>query len=280
MKKILIVLLLATTLVGCGSRFVYNNLDWLVHWYIDDYIDLNKPQKREFDVMLEQWLVWHRQEELQQYQTQLKQIRAQVQAGEWSVDNIQAHRRQIEAHWKRAIRRIAPELLTLVPSLTDKQIAQMFKAAEKQNQEFEEDYLDLDSEERLEHNLKRTKKALKPWFGRLTDEQEALVIQTYREAKRNFEPWLEYRRHAQQETRQLLEQRHDRDDVPDTLLAWMLDPAPLYNQTFADNMAFNDALYIDMVAQLGRTLTPKQQKKALAKLDDYIEDLQELMDED
>ena len=53
---------------ACSSTtFVYNRLDFLVPWYVDDYVDLNQQQKQHLDGLLEPFLVWHRARELPDY---------------------------------------------------------------------------------------------------------------------------------------------------------------------------------------------------------------------
>ena len=74
MRKFWIVIF-ALILSACSSQFAYNNLDWLIHWYLDDYIDLNKAQKQSFDGEFEKWMQWHRTEELQKYQQHLQELR-------------------------------------------------------------------------------------------------------------------------------------------------------------------------------------------------------------
>jgi len=46
MKNRAVILLLAIVLAGCGPRLVYPHLDWLIPWYVSDYISLDSdPEK-------------------------------------------------------------------------------------------------------------------------------------------------------------------------------------------------------------------------------------------
>ena len=59
---------LASTLTGCSAtQFIYNRVDILVRWYLDDYVSLDREQQARFDARLETLLVWHRREELPAY---------------------------------------------------------------------------------------------------------------------------------------------------------------------------------------------------------------------
>lgn len=65
-------------MTGCSTKFAYNNFDWLVLWYFDDYIDFSNSQKAHFDQRLDDWIQWHRKEELAVFRTHLQPIRADI----------------------------------------------------------------------------------------------------------------------------------------------------------------------------------------------------------
>ena len=72
-KYALIIALLLLT--ACSSTtFVYNRLDFLLPWYLNDYVDLDRSQKDDLDELLYPFLQWHRSEELPQYLKILDQI--------------------------------------------------------------------------------------------------------------------------------------------------------------------------------------------------------------
>ncbi len=55
-RNFLLVMLLLT-LVGCSSTtFIYNRLDFILPWYLDDYVDLNNEQDAFLDEQLAPFL--------------------------------------------------------------------------------------------------------------------------------------------------------------------------------------------------------------------------------
>ncbi len=55
-------------LTACsGTTLVYNRLDTILPWYVDDYVDLDNPQQQLLDQTLQPFLRWHRQQELPRY---------------------------------------------------------------------------------------------------------------------------------------------------------------------------------------------------------------------
>ena len=47
MRHIVLTILLLVSVTGCSSKFAYNNLDWLVYWYVDDYIEFSDQQEEQ-----------------------------------------------------------------------------------------------------------------------------------------------------------------------------------------------------------------------------------------
>ena len=60
--RIFVLVSLLAALAGCSNSFVYNQLDWLIPWYLGDYVDLNREQQRAFKEQLGELLRWHRSE--------------------------------------------------------------------------------------------------------------------------------------------------------------------------------------------------------------------------
>ncbi|MEN8824405.1 MAG: DUF6279 family lipoprotein, partial [Glaciecola sp.] len=74
MRKIFVLVTLLL-LSACSSSLVYNNADTLLSWWIGKYIDFTDAQQPLVDQTIDEWLAWHRQNELPQYRTQLLRLR-------------------------------------------------------------------------------------------------------------------------------------------------------------------------------------------------------------
>ncbi|RJX75357.1 hypothetical protein DZ860_01355 [Vibrio sinensis] len=68
------VILLCFSLLGCGKKFVYDNLDWFLLGQLDDLISLSRSQELLVEPALGSLLDWHKQEELPQYAVQLERL--------------------------------------------------------------------------------------------------------------------------------------------------------------------------------------------------------------
>ena len=110
LKRILQSLLLCVILAGCTTSFTYNQLDWLIPWYVDGYVDLTREQRKTLRAQLEPFLSWHRNEELKRYIEILDEIEAGIaspltgsQVLDW-IEEIVAAAERTELH--HAFRRI------------------------------------------------------------------------------------------------------------------------------------------------------------------------------
>ena len=67
--RLLVLSLLCTLiLAGCSAnRLLYNRADTFIRWAADDYVALTRDQQAAFDSRLDEFLSWHRSEELPHY---------------------------------------------------------------------------------------------------------------------------------------------------------------------------------------------------------------------
>ena len=48
-RRAVAILVLVGMTSGCAVKLVYNQLDWLIPWYLSDYLDMNGEQDDFFD---------------------------------------------------------------------------------------------------------------------------------------------------------------------------------------------------------------------------------------
>lgn len=279
LKRFFIVLFLPLILSGCSSTFAYNNLDWLLYWYLDDYVELDKAQKKQFDGKLEQWLAWHRKEELVTYHAQLEALRARIKEGPLSAQEWRAELNKGRDHWIRLRDRIAPELVTFAKLLSDEQVEELFAALEKDNLDEEEDRAESDEQERLKDRKKRIEKQLKGYVGKLSKDQKALVAEYSPQFRSTFDDWLMYRRKIQAQAKSLLEQRNTLADFEAQLLYLIANPEDYQHEQYKADRAFNDNLVDSMLEAFSLTLSQKQLRRIDSEIEDFLDDLNDLIND-
>lgn len=190
-KHALLVLSLSL-LSACSAGFTYNQLDWLIPWYVDDYVDLNSDQKVTLQSRVDSLLAWHRGEELVRYQELLDRIRQDVR----TRVNTDTVRSWINEAWHAAERIEAtalPAALAFGENISDEQMTEFIDSLWQRQRELEEEYLErsnseyaVDAYERIEDNLGR-------FIGSLNGSQELRLQQAVESLQRYDRTWLQGR---------------------------------------------------------------------------------------
>jgi hypothetical protein len=280
MKKILIIVFFSFTLLpGCTSKFAYNNIDWLLYWYIDDYIDLDKDQKRVFDKKLDSWLTWHRRTELLEYKQHLQQIQEQLRAGALSAEQWTTHFDVAGEHWYRVRGKITTDLAALTERVSKRQINTLFDKLEEKNVKREEEVAELSAAERKTENIEDLQDRFKDWIGRLSVGQKNIIAAKVGELESNYVEWIVYRRNIQARARTLLLQQAENVNFETEFLALINQPETYQSQFFIDRSERNKLVYSNLLAQISEDLSTKQMKKIDKELQALIEDLDDLVNE-
>ncbi|MBU2877363.1 MULTISPECIES: DUF6279 family lipoprotein [Alteromonadaceae] len=264
-------------LTGCTSKFAYNNIDWLLYWYVDDYVDLDKSQKQMLDAKVEKWLLWHRQDELLRYRQHLEDLKTDIQNGVLSSQQWLTHFDRGSAHWKRFRGEISPELSELSLHLNDQQIDDMFAALEKDNLKQEKKRNKMSKQQRIEDSIENTQEQIKEWLGKLSNPQKVLISEYVSDFKPTFEYWMSYRREIQNVTKTLMLSRHQVDDYASKLNQLMQNPDQFKSSEYLQANEYNRIKYANLLNALNMTLTEKQKKHMKNKLNDLIEDIDDLI---
>lgn len=172
----LLLLSLLPFLYSCSSSYVYDNLDWLVHWYVDDYVDLTPEQKKHFDKRFSQLQQWHRNNELIIYQQWLESVREQLLQSELTLDearrHVQAHRQKTLVFWERLVEEAEPHLLVLLDQLSERQRKQLNSNIRQQMSERYKKKKAMGRQKWENEKIAQMKKGLKPWVGSLSNLQQ------------------------------------------------------------------------------------------------------------
>ena len=270
----LVFLLLAVS--ACSSKMIYNNLDWLAYWYIDDYVTLTDLQEAEFDPALVQFLDWHRKSELQSYITQIKLIQHDINNGLDKAD-IEAYIKTFKGFWQAILIGIEPGVVRLAYSLKEQQILEFLAVVEKKNLDSIEAFEDLSKQARLDKRFEKIERRLASFIGKLDASQKQLIKSTNEQQLSTFVEWIEFRRDWANSIRTAYTLRDDKPAFEKALSRSILQADSFRSAPFRQKIEHNQKLWKITLAQLIDSLNKKQLKKLNIKLDDIIEDLEALL---
>ena len=189
-RKLAAIVLLTLFTAGCTMSFAYNHLDWLIPWYVDDYVDLSRQQKQLLQGHLTPFLQWHRQQELERYLEILDQVETDL-AGHVSAEQVQSWAEQVMAAVERVEENMLPVALEFGATLSDDQLAEFMESVWEEHREHEAEFLGRTDQEYVEENAENLKEFLERFTGRLNDEQEAILLHAAGSLRRFDAVWLE-----------------------------------------------------------------------------------------
>lgn len=274
-----ILLLLAVLLsAGCAVKFVYNQLDWAIPWYLSDYMSLNSHQEKEFKKRLDSYLKWHRKTQLPLYADFLTQVAKDLETGmtEAKLEYIQ---QQTEVLGQALIERLVPDMAVLFQAASDKQIKALFKKFKEDNESYREEYIEASERAQRKRRAKEVEDYVERWTGRLNKEQRGLIRQGTDQYLLMGEEFLQARIAWQDEFYRILSFREDKDRFEKAFAHLLLTYDFGQSEAFARKLAHNQKVLRAMYLELDKSLSARQRQHAIKKLLDYAEDFRELAEQ-
>jgi hypothetical protein len=261
-------------LSACSSTtFVYNRLDFLLPWYLDDYADLNRGQKDYLDELIAPLLDWHRNEELPRYVEIISRIEVSLDRTLSPADASRVLSDFQEA-WFRLEGLALDKLLDLGTQMSDKQIQGFLKELNKRQQDYEEKYLTRSDKEFYEESYENLLDSLQDYLGKLNSEQRGLVLQASGQLQRSDHIWLREEAAWLQQLAVLLERTPGwQQRVREAVAARRENLPPDYVQTYDHNLDVVAGVIVELLN--GRS--DKQDKRLRNKLGDLRDDLNTLI---
>jgi len=188
-----VLLLAALLLSACSARvFFYNRLDFLIPWYIEGYVPLDRDQEDRLEALLDPVLAWHRREELPRYAALVGEAQG-LAGGEAALPDIARLVEEFELAWYRLRDQALEALISLAATLTESQVEAFIAELRERQAEYEAEYLSRTDAEYREDALERMEDSLGDYLGRLDDAQEARLATAAAELTRIDGAWLSVR---------------------------------------------------------------------------------------
>lgn len=161
-------------LAGCTTRFAYNNLDSLIAYRIDDYVDLTRQQDNVLDRELTQALQRHRQQGLPPIHRALDRLQADILTP-MTFAQIRQYHYLFTGFGQDAASDLAKPLAATLSLLSDQQVSQLNRELQQRFNEWDKERRGLSEAERLNKRTERLIDTTEDWVGRTTPTQRALL---------------------------------------------------------------------------------------------------------
>lgn len=273
-SRLAVLALLLFTLVGCSSTtFLYNRLDFLIPWYMGDYVKLTRPQKNNLGELLDPFLTWHRREELPRYLEVLIEIEAGLDSPA-SAEHVGVQAEEFVAAWERIELRSLEWMLSLGEQLSDEQMAEFIGALWEKQRDYEEEYLPRSEQEYRQEAYENLLDSMQDFLGRLDWGQRGILEEAAAQLQRSDGIWLQEREHwVRRMEAQLRREPGWQEGVRDLLATRDNTTSPQYAAIFAHN---SQVIY-SAVAQLINSRSDKQDRRLRKKLGNFREDIEQLI---
>lgn len=267
--RVICVISVSMILTGCSLSLAYKYADWWLAWKADDYVSLNDDQKQHLDTLFQQFLIWHKQNELPKYAQHLTRLQQIVenknieQFNRWFDDSSQL--------WQPAIIKMLDSAHSLLNTLSIEQRQELIKNIANQQQERHEKWLETENEnQRLEEEVEE----LEEMVGELSSSQLTSFKQYIEQVPRALELRIESRK----KWLVLFSKQLESTEISKReLIILLTDPTSYRSAALIELFDKRKSAAKRWYGEALLTLSQTQQKHLIEKVNDYLEDINEII---
>jgi truncated hemoglobin YjbI len=275
MRRILLLLGFLLLLSGCSVKPIYNRLDWLIPWYLNDYVDFTREQTADLEQRIDRQLAWHRATQLPAYADALLELRGKLQNG-LSREELDDQYAALEGHWKYLVGQITPDAAAILVTADDAQVRELLGKLYDKTRDYEIEFVALSPQQQRDERAKRLKKALRRWLGNLNDEQDQAIKDWSQRLQLTSEDTLQHRRQWLARLEQSLTQRREKVAFGKSLSALLTYPEQYWSTAYRRKFDFNVELSKDLALEIDRHMSARQRTRVREKLESLAEDFSQL----
>ena len=276
LKLLVVLLTLSLVLAGCNRvGLAYRNLDVIIPWTLNDYLDMNAGQKSWLNDTLKEHLAWHCTTQLPGYLDWLDRLQQMVDNNQ--VTDAALQTRTVEA--KQAIaevaREITPSAIQLLQGLDDQQVKEMSDALAKDLRKRQDEYLKPPLAQQIKERAQRMSKRLDAWIGPLSDSQQNRVTAWSTALGEQNQEWIGNRARWQAQFIAAVQQRKSAD-FPQKMQQLLVDRESLWTPEYKAAYARTETAARSLIVDLMAESTPQQRMKLTQKIDGVRSDFKAL----
>jgi len=278
MKKFIFTICLLLVAAGCGPRWIYPQLGWLIPFYVDDYISLSREQSSSLEKRLLRVLDWHCRTQLPVYAQSLRDLAKDLEDPRHPIryERLQYYSNRFIAHWRELSKQIGPEMADILTTASDEQLAELFQNIEKRNKKFKSTYVDIPLEHLEEKRKERLTKDIKKGISRLTAEQKQAVSDWSDQITPLAADGLRYRERVLTEFQNLLTKRRQAPDFKETFVALLVNFDQMRTREYQQKIDFNTDLALQLFIKIDRSLNTTQRTYLLKRIGSMAADFDKL----
>ena len=274
--KTLLLLLCLSLLISACSRagLAYRNLDWLVPWRLNDYLNLDSQQQAWLKPRLQTHLQWHCSAELPRYIDWLQTTESILAQPQPDSAQLLEQFAQFDAALNRIGVEITPTAIELLQGLSKQQVRELYAAMDEDNLEDRQDFLDPPLATQISERQTRMQERLRPWLGRLNSAQTDHIATWANSLGEQNRLWLENRQLWQAELRKVVAER-DSADFAERLTRLLQQRESFYSDEHRASYGRSRQALATLFSQLLSNSDEAQRERLSHRLRDLRRDLAE-----
>lgn len=262
-------------LVACSFKTVYNRLDYLIPEYVGGVVTLDGVAEEQLEERTLLLLEWHRNTQLEQYAGWLQSLQRDIGV-QLTEEQLEQRISEMEGFWSSLVSKLNDEMAYLLPLLDGEQQDELFSYIEDSNEEFREEFIELDEDELVEDYAGRMIDTYENWLGELTEQQALAVEQAAAQLISTAALRLERRLEWQQGIQQILASNDTHYDKSERLRVFLAGFEKDDDGPIKESSDSNRQIIIRLTVQIAHSMTQDQKDFFISKTSDYIRMFTEL----
>ena len=278
LRPAVVALMLIVTLLAACTRvdLAYRNLDVIIPWTLNDYLDMNREQKSWFNDRLKEHLRWHCSTQLPGYLPWLDRL--QRMAGQPQVDDgqLQALTEDGKAAVAQVTREITPSAVELLRGLDDAQVRAMAQAFAEDIADRRKEYVQPPLARQISDRSERMEKRLKPWLGSVNEAQREHIEQWSQALGAQNQAWIDNREHWQNQLLAAMAERQSAE-FPARIARLLQDRESFWTPAYRNAFQHTEEAARTLIEQVMAQSTPAQRQTLQGKIGELRADFTKLV---
>ncbi len=278
MKQLFALALILLLLTGCSNRFGYRFADTLVEWKLNGYVDLSGDLERDVSASIDELHRWHAQTQLPAYRDLLLEIRANLTRDNLTEQDLLLTSYAIYGMWENIQLQIEPYAQVYLPRLSEAQRTQLVAAIQDDlNEDIEQIEEEGSYDKSRQKRYERMEESFEEWLGNLNQAQRQYMNQWTEQRDDMRLAWVEYRQSWLNAFAEVIDDSAAAD-YQQRIYGLIVEPEQFRSAELQARVDANRAASIKLIHQVYQSMTDKQKRHLLDKIDGYLNDLDSLIE--
>jgi hypothetical protein len=273
--RVLVACALLSMLAACGTRFVYNRLDWLSRYYLSSQVTLDDEQSRALQSNLDAFFAWHRRSELPRYATFLDRM-ANDAVRPVTLPQLEAGQREVEAFLRDSVAHGAPSAARWLSGLRPEQVDELFANLAEKDRKARAGKCESTSAERRQKRTREFIDNVENWTGKLGRAQRQMIATRYATLRTDECDELSARERSRTEFRALVDRYRSQPEFADRIAEFLLHPEDRRDAAYREDWEADRARFLRLLADINHSLTPAQRAHTIERLKLYAREIRGL----